>query len=47
MARWLVARFPGGEMTGNRNKLFSSIKFTAADYHVSILFDLKLNLVLI
>ena len=29
------------------NKLFSSIKFTGADYHDSILFDLKHNLVLI
>ena len=28
------------------NKLFSNIKFTAADYHDSILFDLKHNLVL-
>ena len=29
------------------NKLFGSIKFTPADYHDLILFDLKHNLVLI
>ena len=26
MARWLVARFPGGEMTGNQSKHPSSIR---------------------